>query len=81
MPQATRPTSSMSPMGTQQVSGQVSPQPNDTQPNLLREPPTGRQFLEKLRDGRVIYFDGKLVKDVTTPVSYTHLTLPTILRV
>jgi aromatic ring hydroxylase len=35
-------------------------------PLIRREPPTGKEFLESLRDGRVIYFDGELVKDVTT---------------
>ncbi|MBP2365113.1 4-hydroxyphenylacetate 3-hydroxylase family protein [Pseudonocardia parietis] len=29
-------------------------------------PPTGEQYLESLRDGRAIYFDGELVDDVTT---------------
>ena len=66
MPQSTQPASTTAPVGTQQENGQVSPQLNDTQLKVLREPPTGKQFLEKLRDGRVIYFDGKLVKDVTT---------------
>ena len=34
------------------------------------------------RDG-VIWYDGELVqwRDATTPVSYTHLTLPTICSV
>ena len=49
-----------------QDNGPVLQQANDAQPRVLREPPTGKEFLEKLRDGRVIYFDGELVKDVTT---------------
>ena len=46
--------------------GHAPEQTNTAQPNVMRKPPTGKEFLEKLRDGRVIYFDGKLVKDVTT---------------
>ncbi len=46
--------------------GQAPHQSKDTQPRVVREPPTGKEFLEGLRDGRVIYFDGELVKDVTT---------------
>lgn len=32
----------------------------------IKEPPTGEEFLETLRDGRVIFFDGEEVNDVTT---------------
>ena len=46
--------------------GQAPHQSNGTQPKVVREPPTGKEFLEGLRDGRVIHFDGELVKDVTT---------------
>ena len=66
MPQATQPASTKAPMGTQYEDGQTSSHASDTQLKVLRDPPTGKEFLEKLRDGRVIYFDGKLVKDVTT---------------
>ena len=65
MPQTTHSSSTTAPLGTHHENSQTLP-PSDTQPKVLREPPTGKQFLEKLRDGRVIYFDGKLVKDVTT---------------
>lgn len=34
-------------------------------------PPTGAQYLETLRDGRVFYFDGKRVDDVTTHPAFT----------
>ena len=46
--------------------GQAPRQADETQARVMREPPTGKEFLERLRDGRVIYFDGELVKDVTT---------------
>src|ERR1043166_4163993 len=45
---------------------QTSPPTHEPQSKVVREPPTGKEFLEKLRDGRVIYFGGELVKDVTT---------------
>jgi 4-hydroxyphenylacetate 3-monooxygenase len=32
---------------------------------LTKIPPTGSEFLESIRDGRVIYLDGKKVEDVT----------------
>lgn len=35
-------------------------------PADVKEPPTGAEFLESLRDGRVIYFDGEEINDVTT---------------
>lgn len=66
MSQTPMPTSSAAPVGHQQANGLVSQQENATPPSVLREPPTGKQFLESLRDGRMIYSDGKLVKDVTT---------------
>ena len=59
-------TSSAASVGNRQGNGPVSQLVHQTQPKVLREAPTGKQFLESLRDGRVIYFDGKLVKDVTT---------------
>src|SRR5262245_17701976 len=59
-------TSSAVSVENRQGNGPVVPQANTTQPKVTREPPTGKDFLEKLRDGRVIYFDGELVKDVTT---------------
>ena len=46
--------------------GQALPQSDADSPQVVREPPTGEEFLAGLRDGRVIYFDGELVKDVTT---------------
>lgn len=66
MPQTTTHASSATSAGNQQGNGQVSQQAGNAQPRVLREPPTGKDFLEKLRDGRIIYFDGELVKDVTT---------------
>lgn len=39
---------------------------NSSEPVVVREPPTGKEFLEGLNDGRVIYFNGEQVKDVTT---------------
>lgn len=59
-------TSSAAPGGHQQANDHVSQQETATQQRALREPPTGKQFLESLQDGRMIYSDGKLVKDVTT---------------
>jgi 4-hydroxyphenylacetate 3-monooxygenase len=59
-------TSSAASPGNQRANGPISQPENATPPRVLREPPTGKQFLESLQDGRVIYFDGKLVKDVTT---------------
>ncbi len=47
-------------------SNQSPPKTTEQQSKVTREPPTGKEFLGKLRDGRVIYFDGELVKDVTT---------------
>ncbi|MBC2592422.1 Pyoverdin chromophore biosynthetic protein pvcC [Rhodococcus aetherivorans] len=41
-------------------------------PHRVAEPPTGAQYLEKLRDGRVFYFDGKRVDDVTTHPAFTN---------
>ncbi|MEU1595101.1 4-hydroxyphenylacetate 3-hydroxylase N-terminal domain-containing protein [Streptomyces sp. NPDC005708] len=35
------------------------------------EPPTGADFLESIRDGRVVYFDGERVKDVTTHPAFS----------
>ena len=70
MPQTTHSSSTTAPLGTHHENSQTSPS-SDTQPRVLREPPTGKQFLDSLQDGRVIYFDGKLVKDVTT-----HLLFP-----
>src|SRR4030095_5317019 len=66
MQQATKnaPTSAL--MENRKGDEQAPQQVDDTQLRVVREPPTGKEFLEKLRDGRVIYFDGKLVKDVTT---------------
>jgi hypothetical protein len=58
MLQSTQPMSTTAPVGIPQENDQVSPQLNDTQLKVSHEPPTGKQFLEKLRDGRVIYFDG-----------------------
>jgi 4-hydroxyphenylacetate 3-monooxygenase len=34
-------------------------------------PPTGAEYLESLRDGRAIYFDGALVDDVTTHPAFS----------
>jgi 4-hydroxyphenylacetate 3-monooxygenase len=59
-------TNISTPVENQQGNGQMLQQKSHTQLKVLREPPTGKEFLEKLRDGRVIYFDGKPVKDVTT---------------
>src|SRR5581483_1534018 len=59
-------TTTTAPIGNGYENSKTQQQTNDTRPKVLREPPTGKEFLEKLRDGRVIYFDGKLVKDVTT---------------
>ena len=55
---------------------------------------SGKEYLDSLKDGRVIYIGDETVLDPTThpafdriantyaaPVSYTHLTLPTILLV
>jgi 4-hydroxyphenylacetate 3-monooxygenase len=69
MSQAT--TNIPTPVENQQGNSQVPQQENDAQPRVLREPPTGKDFLEKLKDGRVIYFDGKLVKDVATHPAFT----------
>jgi 4-hydroxyphenylacetate 3-monooxygenase len=41
-------------------------------PRRTAEPPTGAQYLESLRDGRVIYFDGKRIDDVTTHPAFTN---------
>lgn len=40
--------------------------------DTVREPPTGADYLESLRDGRVFYFDGKRVDDVTTHPAFTN---------
>ena len=37
----------------------------------VQAPPTGAEYLETLRDGRVFYFDGELVDDVTTHPAFT----------
>ena len=42
-----------------------------TTPALTR-PLTGEEYLESLRDGRVIYFDGKRIDDVTTHPAFTN---------
>src|SRR5258706_3261499 len=54
------------PTEPQTSNGQTPLPTHKPQSKVVREPPTGKEFLEKLRDGRVIYFDGELVKDVTT---------------
>lgn len=41
-------------------------EPVDSNRPEVKAPPTGADFLESLRDGRVIYFDGDQVDDVTT---------------
>jgi 4-hydroxyphenylacetate 3-monooxygenase len=66
MQQATKnaPTSAL--MENRKGDEQAPQQVDDTQLRVVREPPTGKEFLERLRDGRVIYFDGELVKDVST---------------
>jgi 4-hydroxyphenylacetate 3-monooxygenase len=66
MPHATDNTPHSTLMDERTGNRQAPRQADATQPSVVREPPTGREFLEKLRDGRVIYFDGELVKDVTT---------------
>lgn len=66
MPQPMTSTSASAPEENRQINDQPLQQVNAAQPKVLREPPTGKEFLEKLRDGRAIYFDGELVKDVTT---------------
>lgn len=40
--------------------------------DAVREPPTGAEYLESLRDGRVLYFDGERVDDVTTHPAFTN---------
>ena len=56
----------LTPQDDPSSNGQALPQSVEAAPRVVREPPTGEEFLEGLRDGRVIYFDGELVKDVTT---------------
>lgn len=38
----------------------------------VKAPPTGDDYLESIRDGRVIYFDGELVEDVTTHPAFSN---------
>lgn len=66
MPHTTENEPATARVAGRQDNGQTPPQANDTPPRGVREPPTGKEFLEKLRDGRIIYFNGELVKDVTT---------------
>ena len=56
----------LAPQDNPSGNGQALPQSDADSPQVVREPPTGEEFLAGLRDGRVIYFDGELVKDVTT---------------
>lgn len=41
------------------------------EPTSVAEPPTGAEYLESLRDGRVFYFDGERVDDVTSHPAFT----------
>jgi len=45
----------------------------------VKAPPTGADYLESIRDGRVIYFDGERVDDVTTHPAFAN-TARTIAR-
>ena len=67
MAQTIHPSATTAPLGTHSMRTARPHPARDTQPKILREAPTGKEFLEKLRDGRVIYFDGKLVKDTKAP--------------
>lgn len=46
-------------------------------PADVKEPPTGAEFLESLRDGRVIYFDGEEINDVTTHPAFAPVPVAT----
>ncbi|WP_134736088.1 4-hydroxyphenylacetate 3-hydroxylase family protein [Amycolatopsis sp. CFH S0740] len=57
---------------TEDRAGEASaPAVTTPSPNGVKPPPTGAEYLETLRDGRVFYFEGEQVDDVTTHPAFT----------